>query len=130
MMWWMLSGPETRQPFASSIFASSSTPLPMKAIGLQAVMKLVIAREFSNLPRVVLAHSPSRGLDVRATAAVHESLRSARAKGAAVLLISEDLDEILLLSDRVGVMNRGRISAEFPHAADRNAVGEAMVSHG
>ena len=92
--------------------------------------KLVIAREFSNLPRVVLAHSPSRGLDVRATAAVHESLRSARAKGAAVLLISEDLDEILLLSDRVGVMNRGRISAEFPHAADRNAVGEAMVSHG
>lgn len=92
--------------------------------------KLVIAREFAGTPRVVLAHSPSRGLDVRATAAVHDSLRRARDDGAAVLLISEDLDEILLLSDRVGVMNRGRISAEFTVPVDRKAVGEAMISHG
>ncbi|MCB1433827.1 MAG: ABC transporter ATP-binding protein [Alphaproteobacteria bacterium] len=92
--------------------------------------KLVIAREFSGHPRVVLAHSPSRGLDVRATAAVHDSIRRARDAGAAVLLISEDLDEILLLSDRVGVMNRGKISAEFTVPVDRKAVGEAMISHG
>lgn len=92
--------------------------------------KLVIAREFAGKPRVVLAHSPSRGLDVRATAAVHEAIRKARDDGAAVLLISEDLDEILLLSDRVGVMNRGRISAEFTVPVDRKAVGEAMISHG
>jgi ABC-type uncharacterized transport system ATPase subunit len=91
--------------------------------------KLVIAREFAGKPRVVLAHSPSRGLDVRATAAVHDSLRQARDSGAAVLLISEDLDEVLLLSDRVGVMNRGRISAEFAAPVERKAVGEAMVSH-
>ncbi|MCA3573385.1 MAG: ABC transporter ATP-binding protein [Aestuariivirga sp.] len=91
--------------------------------------KLVIAREFESHPKVVLAHSPSRGLDVRATAAVHDSLRQARDKGAAVLLISEDLDEIMLLADRVGVMSRGRITAEFPAPADRNAVGEAMVGH-
>jgi simple sugar transport system ATP-binding protein len=92
--------------------------------------KLVIAREFSGTPRVVLAHSPSRGLDVRASAAVHDSIRRARDGGAAVLLISEDLDEILLLSDRVGVMNRGRITAEFVVPVDRKAVGEVMVSHG
>lgn len=92
--------------------------------------KLVISREFAGTPRVVLAHSPSRGLDVRATAAVHNSIRRARDDGAAVLLISEDLDEILLLSDRVGVMNRGHISAEFSVPVDRRAVGEAMVSHG
>ncbi len=91
--------------------------------------KLVIAREFAATPRVVLAHSPSRGLDVRATAAVHESLRKARDAGAAVLLISEDLDEILLLSDRIGVMRRGEISAEFTCPVDRHTVGEAMVSH-
>ena len=91
--------------------------------------KLVISREFASTPRVVLAHSPSRGLDVRATAAVHASIRAARDEGAAVLLISEDLDEILLLSDRIGVMNRGRISAEFTCPADRQKVGEAMVSH-
>jgi general nucleoside transport system ATP-binding protein len=91
--------------------------------------KLVIAREFAGRPRVVLAHSPSRGLDVRAAAAVHQRLREARDAGAGVLLISEDLDEILLLSDLVGVMNRGRIVAEFPAPADRHAVGRAIVHH-
>jgi len=92
--------------------------------------KLVIAREFSGTPRVVLAHSPSRGLDVRASAAVHDRLRAARDAGAGVLLISEDLDEILLLADRVGVMNRGRIAAEFNAPVDRHAVGRALVHHG
>ena len=92
--------------------------------------KLVIAREFSGSPRVVLAHSPSRGLDVRASAAVHERLRHARDAGAGVLLISEDLDEILLLADRVGVMNRGKIAAEFAAPVDRHAIGRALVHHG
>lgn len=92
--------------------------------------KLVIAREFSGEPRVVLAHSPSRGLDVRATAAVHKCLRNARDAGAGVLLISEDLDEILLLSDSIGVMSRGRIVASFATPADRHAVGRAMIHHG
>jgi simple sugar transport system ATP-binding protein len=92
--------------------------------------KLVIAREFSGSPRVVLAHSPSRGLDVRASAAVHERLRAARDTGVGVLLISEDLDEIMLLADRIGVMSRGRIVAELETPADRQAVGRAMVGHG
>jgi ABC-type uncharacterized transport system ATPase subunit len=91
--------------------------------------KLVIAREFDRNPSVIIAHSPSRGLDVRATAAVHGRLLSARAAGAAVVLISDDLDEILNLADRVGVMTRGRIVAEFAAPADRHAVGRAMVDH-
>ncbi|MGE6690028.1 ABC transporter ATP-binding protein [Stutzerimonas stutzeri] len=92
--------------------------------------KLVIAREFSRDPQLVLVHSPSRGLDVRATAAVHARLRAARDAGAAVLVISEDLDEVLALADRIGVMNTGRIVAEFDRPADRQAIGRAMVSHG
>jgi general nucleoside transport system ATP-binding protein len=92
--------------------------------------KLVIAREFSREPRLVLVHSPSRGLDVRATAQVHERLRAARDAGAAVLLISEDLDEVLALSDRIGVIVRGKIVAEFGLPADRQAIGQAMVAHG
>ena len=92
--------------------------------------KLVLAREFGRTPRVVLAHSPSRGLDVRAGAEVHARLLAARDAGAAVLLISEDLDEVLALADRVGVMTRGRIVAEFDQPADRQAVGQAMVDHG
>ena len=91
--------------------------------------KLVLAREFSGEPKIILAHSPSRGLDVRAAAAVHERLREARDRGAGIILISEDLDEIFLLSDRIGVMTRGRIAAEFDAPADRNAVGAAMVGH-
>ncbi|NDZ14211.1 ABC transporter ATP-binding protein [Variovorax sp. WS11] len=92
--------------------------------------KLVLAREFGKSPRLVLAHSPSRGLDVRAGADVHARLRAARDAGAAVLLISEDLDEVLALADRVGVMTRGRIVAEFAQPADRQAIGQAMVDHG
>ena len=91
--------------------------------------KLVIAREFSRQPSVIVAHSPSRGLDVRACAAVHERLLAARDRGAAVVLISEDLDEVLSLSDRIGVMTRGRIVAEFNRPADRQAIGRAMVDH-
>lgn len=91
--------------------------------------KLVIAREFSGAPSVIVAHSPSRGLDVRAAAAVHGHLRAARDRKAAVLLISEDLDEVLLLADRIGVMRSGRIVAEFPGGTDRRTIGRAMVGH-
>jgi ABC-type uncharacterized transport system ATPase subunit len=91
--------------------------------------KLVIAREFSGNPKAILAHTPTRGLDVRAYAAVHEHLLNARDRGAAVLLISEDLDEITALSDRVGVMNRGRIVREFTCPVDRHQIGEAMFGH-
>ncbi len=91
--------------------------------------KLIIAREFSRAPKVIIAHSPSRGLDVRACAAVHERLLKARAGGAAIVLISDDLDEVLNLSDRIGVMTRGRIAAEFEAPADRQAVGHVMVHH-
>ena len=91
--------------------------------------KLVLARELSGDPEVIVAHSPTRGLDVRACAAVHDGLRRARDGGAAVLVISEDLDEILDLSDRVGVINRGRIVGEFDRPADRQRVGQLMVDH-
>jgi len=81
-------------------------------------------------PDVVVAHSPSRGLDVRACAAVHQRLIAARERGAAIVLISEDLDEVLSLSDRIGVMSRGAIVGEFERPADRQAIGRAMVDHG
>jgi|TARA_Y100001956_G_scaffold81814_1_gene100514 simple sugar transport system ATP-binding protein len=91
--------------------------------------KLVISREFNHPPKLVLAHSPSRGLDVKATEAVRDRLRAARDDGAAVLLISEDLDEVMAMADRIGVMSAGRIVAEFSQPADRQAIGQAMVNH-
>ena len=93
------------------------------------LQKVVIAREFSASPKVLVAGSPTRGLDVSAVEQVHEFLLRAAEGGAAVVLISEDLDEILSLSDRIGVMTRGRIVAEFVRPADRQAIGRAMVDH-
>jgi simple sugar transport system ATP-binding protein len=92
--------------------------------------KLVFAREFSRDPRVVIVHGPSRGLDARACAMIHARLLAARDGGAALVLISDDLDEVLALSDRIGVLSRGRIVAEFGRPADRQAIGRAMVAHG
>jgi general nucleoside transport system ATP-binding protein len=91
--------------------------------------KLVLARELQRRPSVIVAHNPNRGLDVRACAAVYRRLLSARDGGAAIVLISEDMDEILLLSDRIGVLAGGRIVEEFDSPADRQDIGRAMVSH-
>ena len=91
--------------------------------------KLVLARELDGDSRLIVAHSPTRGLDVRACAAVHEQLRLARDAGVAVLLISEDLDEIIALADRIGVVARGQLTGEFAPAFDRAAIGHAMVGH-
>jgi ABC-type uncharacterized transport system ATPase subunit len=73
------------------------------------LQKLVLAREFSSDPRVVVAASPTHGLDVAAIETVHSYLIDAAERGIAVLLISEDLDEILTLNDRIVVMYEGRI---------------------
>jgi simple sugar transport system ATP-binding protein len=91
--------------------------------------KLVLAREMAGDIKVLVAHSPTRGLDVRACAAVHEGLREVSRRGVAVLLLSEDLDEVLAVSDRIGVINRGRLMGEFDAPADRQVVGELMVGH-
>jgi ABC-type uncharacterized transport system ATPase subunit len=129
-----LRGKQLEQDAAEAISAfdvQGVRSLQQKAALLSGgnAQKLVIAREFSRDPQLVLVHSPSRGLDARATAAVHARLRAARDAGAAVLVISEDLDEVLALADRIGVMNSGRIVAEFERPADRQAIGKAMVSH-
>lgn len=92
--------------------------------------KLVLARELGRDPAIVIAQSPSRGLDARACAAVHAELLAARDRGASVILISEDLDEVLRLSDRVAVMSKGQIVSEFRPPFERQDIGRAMVHHG
>ena len=70
--------------------------------------KLILARELSQSPSVIIANKPTRGLDIGAAAYVHERLLAERERGAAILLLSADLDEILLLSDRILVMCNGQ----------------------
>ena len=78
------------------------------------IQKLLLGRVLELGPHLVLADQPTRGLDVGAVAFVHGRLLEARRRGAAVVLISEDLDEILRLADRIAVLHRGRLSATLP----------------
>jgi general nucleoside transport system ATP-binding protein len=80
------------------------------------IQKVVLARELSRNPRAIVAAQPTRGLDIGATEYVREQLLVERRKGAAILLISEDLDEILALSDRVAVIYEGQIMDIVPRA--------------
>jgi simple sugar transport system ATP-binding protein len=73
------------------------------------IQKVVLAREISRNPRVIVAAQPTRGLDIGATEYVREQLLAERRKGAGILLISEDLDEILALSDRIAVIYEGQV---------------------
>ncbi len=80
------------------------------------LQKALLARELAFEPQVVLAAQPTRGLDVGAMQFVHERFLEVRSGGGAVLLISEDLEELFLLSDRIAVMYEGRIMAVLPIA--------------
>jgi simple sugar transport system ATP-binding protein len=89
----------------------------------------VVGRELSKRPAVVVAENPTRGLDIRATATIHSWLRHAAAEGAAVVVHSSDLDEVLALSTRVLVARRGGL-IEPPADADRDALGALMLAAG
>jgi ABC-type uncharacterized transport system ATPase subunit len=78
------------------------------------MQKVLLARVLSRQPKVVIAPQPTRGLDVGATEYVRQQLLEQRARGAAVLLISEDLDEVLALSDRIAVIYEGEIVGLLP----------------
>jgi simple sugar transport system ATP-binding protein len=92
------------------------------------LQRLLLGRELSGEPDVVVAAQPTRGLDVQGVRAVQQLLVDQRDAGVGVLLISEDLEELLTLSDRLLVMSDGRVVAEFdPDACTRAEVGEAMA---
>jgi len=86
---------------------------PARRLSGGNLQKVVLAREFSGKPKVLVAAAPTRGLDVGAIETVHAYLRSAAEDGVAVLLLSEDLDEVLTLSDRIAVMYEGAIVGEL-----------------
>jgi simple sugar transport system ATP-binding protein len=82
---------------------------PLKNLSGGNIQKLIMARELSRQPKVLIAAQPTRGVDIGATENIHQRLLEQRAAGTAILLISEDLDEIRTLSDRIAVMYEGKI---------------------
>ncbi len=93
--------------------------------------KVIVARELSRPIRLLIAAQPTRGLDVGSIEFIHGQLREQRQKGTAILLISAELDEILALADRIGVIYRGRLVATMPRAdATRETLGLLMAGGG
>lgn len=95
------------------------------------MQKVILARVMSQRPGFIVASHPARGLDVGAIEYVHSKLIEARRDGAAVVLISDDLDEIMQLSDRIAVMYQGRVSEAFVRdKVDMTALGLLMAGGG
>ena len=93
--------------------------------------KLIVGREMSHAPKVLVASHPTRGVDVGAQAAIWDLIREARREGLAVLLISADLEELIGLSDTIKVILRGRITGEFdPDKVTSQELGSAMTGAG
>jgi len=91
------------------------------------IQKLILARSLSNNPRFIIANKPARGLDEGAISFVQQQIVNAKTKGAGVLLISEDLDEIFELSDRIAVIFDGKIQGPFDsNKVNINQVGLMM----
>jgi ABC-type uncharacterized transport system ATPase subunit len=105
-----------------------SQDTPVKNLSGGNIQKLLLARELSRKPKVVIAAQPTRGLDVGATEYVHQVLTDQRRDGTAILLISEDLDEVLALSDRIIVIYEGEIMGQVvTEKANPEALGLMMA---
>jgi simple sugar transport system ATP-binding protein len=108
-----------------------ATPNPFvsaKSLSGGNLQKLILARVLSRKPRLLIVNLPTQGLDVGATEFVQNKLLEAKKERAGVLLISEDLDEILSLSDRIAPMYEGRFMDIIPgKSAERETVGALMA---
>ena len=92
------------------------------------MQKVILAREISRPLKLLLAAQPTRGLDIHATSFIREQICQARDRGLAVLWISEDLDELLMVADRIAVIFDGRIVGTLSHEeASVTLIGQMMT---
>jgi general nucleoside transport system ATP-binding protein len=103
---------------------------PARLLSGGNIQKLILARVLDRRPRLVLANQPTRGLDIGAQTEIQRRLLEARQSGVGVLLISEDLDELMVLSDRIAVMHGGHLTEARPtETLDRGVLGLLMAGH-
>jgi simple sugar transport system ATP-binding protein len=108
---WPLLRAQTQRMLDALDVRSEGPEAPMSSLSGGNQQKVVVGRELEPMPAALVAENPTRGLDIRATAAVHDRLRAARDAGAAVVVYSSDIDEVLELADRVLVVHAGEVSA-------------------
>ena len=130
---WLRRGPmleRARRLIAEFKVKTDGPDAPIDTLSGGNVQRAVLARELSGNAAVLIAANPVFGLDFAAVAEIHDRILAARNGGAAVLLVSEDLDELLALSDRILVIFDGRIVHETAAAAaDIDVIGPAMAGH-
>jgi ABC-type uncharacterized transport system ATPase subunit len=97
--------------------------VPASALSGGNQQKIVVARALRGQPDLIVAMNPTRGLDIGATRFVHAQLRLARDRGAAVVLISTDLDELVALSDRAAILSNGNLTEIDLQVADETQIG-------
>jgi len=95
-----------------------SGELPVASLSGGNMQKVVLARELSSSPRLLIAAQPTRGVDIGAIEYIHQQLVDQRTNGLAILLVSADLQEVMKLSDRIMVMHNGEIVAILPNTPD------------
>ena len=104
--------------------------LPVSLLSGGNLQRAILAREVSATPKVLLAAAPTRGLDVAAIQDIRQLLLDVRDKGAAILMISEDLEEVMVLSDEILVMFEGGVIGRLePDQADPEVIGLLMAGH-
>jgi simple sugar transport system ATP-binding protein len=92
------------------------------------IQRVILARAFAHEPKVLLLHNPTRGLDIASTQFVYDRVRAAAARGCVVVVVSEDLDEVIALGDRVRVVYSGRLVGDFARGhTDPYALGRLMT---
>jgi simple sugar transport system ATP-binding protein len=123
---WQVARRRTGELLRAFAIRAASPDAPARTLSGGNQQRLVLARALEAHPRVIIAETPTRGLDIHASAAVWERLRSAAAAGAAVLAYSSDLDEVLDQTDRVVVMRDGELF-DAPAGATRAMIGSLML---
>lgn len=119
---------QARQRVQTYAIATPSLGTPSRLLSGGNIQKVILARELAGQPRLILAVHPTYGLDIGATEQVHRVLLEKTQQGAAVLLVSEDLEELLSLSDRIGVLYRGVLQGPFAvEEVSREAIGLWMT---
>ena len=122
-------GPATEDMVRTFDIRPPDTHLRVGALSGGNKQKVVIARTFARQPRVLIINQPTRGVDVGASEYIRQRMLDERARGAAILLISADLDEVLVLSDRIAVMYEGQFMAILP-AEEATADGLGLLMAG
>lgn len=129
---WNILNQKRKQETAAQLIANYDIRPPIADIPVSSLsggnqQKIVLAREISLQPDLLIAVNPTRGLDVNAAHYVHENLLAQRSEKKSVLLISTELDEVLLLSDRLYVMSRGRLIEATTQRNNIEALGLLMT---